>query len=251
MSRILALDAATEGCSVALYLDGAVTMKMEIAPQAHTKLMLPMVDELLQKANLRLSDLDVLACGKGPGSFTGVRIGVSFAHGLALGAELKIVGVGDLEALAYRAMQEANTRYAIVAFDARMGEVYLGIYKLDDDNLPLALMDNVVVPPSKAKEHMLDVLEKIEVKGVAVAGTGFDTYTDLASPLALRNGQSINFSKVTCKFPDAEAIAKIAAHRLTEAVLPEEFLPLYVRDTVTWKKVSEQEALKALKHAHN
>ena len=242
MTRILALDASTEGCSVALNQDGQITMQMEEAPQAHTKLLLPMVDQILKATNLKLTDLDVLACGRGPGSFTGVRIGVSFAHGLAIGSDLKIIGVGDLEALAWRAMQETNTSLAAVAFDARMGEVYLGLYALVDGKVK-ALVSDAVLAPAKASVALKEILGAKAIAGikVAYAGTGFETYPELAQV------PCVELTKASSRFPDAGAVAQIAATRLDSAVPPEELLPLYVRDTVTWKKVSEQEAMRAHK----
>ena len=93
MTKVLALDSATEACSVALIVDGDESSIFEVSPQAHTKLLLPMVDKVLKDKGMQLCDVDVLACGQGPGSFTGVRIGVSLAQGLAFGAEKKIVFV--------------------------------------------------------------------------------------------------------------------------------------------------------------
>lgn len=95
-SRILALDTATEACSVALYNNGEITADFAVTPREHTQRILPMVQAVLAQQNLSLRDLDALAFGQGPGSFTGVRIGVGIAQGLALGAELPMIGVASM-----------------------------------------------------------------------------------------------------------------------------------------------------------
>ena len=99
--KILALDTATENCSVALLVDDKVYVRSEVAPRDHTKKILPMVDEVLKEAGLTLAELDALAYGRGPGSFTGVRIGIGIAQGLAFGADLPMIGVSTLEAMAH------------------------------------------------------------------------------------------------------------------------------------------------------
>ena len=146
MTRILAIDAATEGCSVALYQDGKIEAVRSVSPQGHTRLLLPYIDDVLKKSGLRLSDLDAVACGRGPGSFTGVRISVSMAQALAFGAEKPLIGIVDLEAMALRAHKETGSQYVVSAIDARMGEVYLGIYEISENvpNFELALVPRLV-----------------------------------------------------------------------------------------------------------
>lgn len=102
---ILALDTATEACSVALQYNGNITFLDEISPRSHTQRILPMVDELLNQANIELKEVNYLVFGRGPGSFTGVRVGVSVAQGLAMGANLPVVAVSNLKAMAEEAYQ--------------------------------------------------------------------------------------------------------------------------------------------------
>lgn len=229
MSKFLAIDASTEGCSVALAMDGVITLKKEVAPQGHTKLLLPMVDELLKAQGIKLTDLDAIACGRGPGSFTGVRIGVSLAQGLALGADLKLIGVCDLAAMAYRASLDTNVRIAVSAIDARMGEVYLGIYSVEDNNIK-SIIPELVCSPNIAQEKILEFAGS----EFTYCGTGFKTYPDIVS--------SLQAVKAKEDLPWADSIAILADHIYEQggALPPEDVLPVYLRDKVTWKKVSEQ-----------
>ena len=101
--NFLAIDASTEACSVALTYNNQTISEFELAPQSHSLLLLPMIDRLLKKADIKLAQLDGLIFGQGPGSFTGVRIGVGVAQGLAFAADLKVVGVSTLQVMAQKA----------------------------------------------------------------------------------------------------------------------------------------------------
>ena len=126
--KILALDSSTELCSVALWLDGEKLVREELAGQRHSELLLPMVQELLTEAGLDLKALDGIAFGEGPGSFTGLRIGLATALGLAFGTDRLLVPVPTLAALA----TQAKTAGLIApVLDARRGEVYAGLYHAD------------------------------------------------------------------------------------------------------------------------
>ena len=121
--RLLAIDTATQACSVAL-LDGETLItRYEEPGRGHAELILPMVDEVLKEGSLQLKALDCIAVGRGPGAFTGVRIAISVAQGLAFGAGLKIVPVSDLAALAQRVARTPDARTVVVCMDARRGEV--------------------------------------------------------------------------------------------------------------------------------
>ncbi len=123
--KILALDTSTEFLSLALWQHGAVAVREMLAGQKHSELVLPLVRELLDEAGLQLADLDGIAFGMGPGSFTGLRIGCGVAQGLVYGANLPVVGVCTLEALA----QQAGADRVIACLDARMNEVYHAAYQ--------------------------------------------------------------------------------------------------------------------------
>jgi tRNA threonylcarbamoyladenosine biosynthesis protein TsaB len=118
--KILALETSTEFCSVALYLDDKILTQEILAERRHSEIVLPMVQEILADAELTLAQLDGIAFGAGPGSFTGLRIACGVAQGLAFATNLPIVGVSTLEAIA----QQTGEQKIIAALDARMGEIY-------------------------------------------------------------------------------------------------------------------------------
>src|SRR5574340_1682279 len=123
--RVLALETSTEYCSVALWLDGLVTRRCELVGQKHSEVLIEMLDRMLQGSGCRIQDMDGIAFGKGPGSFTGVRIACGAAQGLAFGAGLPVAGICTLEALA-----EASGKPRVIAvLDARMGEIYHAAYE--------------------------------------------------------------------------------------------------------------------------
>lgn len=133
--KLLALDTATEACSCALYVDGAVLERAAFAPRQHTQLILPMAEQLLAEAGLTPKQLDGVAFGRGPGSFTGVRIACSVAQGIGFAANIPVAPVSSLAALAQQMYQTQQRRQVCVAFDARMQEVYWGMYQLNAQNI--------------------------------------------------------------------------------------------------------------------
>ena len=128
---LLAIDTSSEACSVALQTGAQVLFRFTDQPRKHAELILPMVDEVLAEAGLRLQQLDALCFGRGPGSFTGLRIAAGTVQGLAFGADLPVVPVSSLAGLAQRAVREFGWTRIHAAFDARMGEVYWGSYQLN------------------------------------------------------------------------------------------------------------------------
>ncbi|QUM76577.1 tRNA (adenosine(37)-N6)-threonylcarbamoyltransferase complex dimerization subunit type 1 TsaB [Moritella sp. 24] len=234
MSTILALDTSTENCSAALSINGKVFVRELESPREHTKRILPMVDSLLAEAGIKLKDVDALAFGRGPGSFTGVRIGTGIAQGLAFGADLPMLPISTLAAMAQGAHRLHNVTDVLPAIDARMGEIYFAQYKLNESGV-MTLVDNeIVVTP----DDLIANFNHPE-KAFHTLGTGWATYTEKLAGL--------NVEELTAcegiQFPCAQDMLVIAAAEFEKgnAVAPEDAMPVYVRDTVTWKKLPGRE----------
>ncbi|PSV28877.1 MULTISPECIES: tRNA (adenosine(37)-N6)-threonylcarbamoyltransferase complex dimerization subunit type 1 TsaB [unclassified Photobacterium] len=231
-TKILAVDTATENCSVALLMGDEVISRCEYAPREHTTKILPMVDTVLAEAGIKLNQLDALAYGQGPGSFTGVRIGIGIAQGLAFGADLPMVGVSTLAAMAqgtYRVHQADNVLSAI---DARMGEIYWGQYqrKIDGD-WQIIGAEQVIVPDA--------LVESVQTEtGIwLTAGTAWEVYADTLAKLPFEMQQG------SVLYPDSQDMVHLAkfAFARGESVSAEVASPVYLRDTVTWKKLPGRE----------
>ncbi|GBK99456.1 peptidase M22 [Vibrio harveyi] len=231
-AKILAIDTATENCSVALLVNDRVISRSEVAPRDHTKKVLPMVDEVLKEAGLTLQDLDALAFGRGPGSFTGVRIGIGIAQGLAFGADLPMIGVSTLAAMAQASYRLHGATDAAVAIDARMGEVYWARYTRQENGEWAGVDSECVIPPARLAEEA-----QADDKTWTKAGTGWDAYQeDLGKlPLNLTSGDVL--------YPDSQDIVILAEQELKKGntVPVEESSPVYLRDNVTWKKLPGRE----------
>lgn len=232
MPNYLALDASTEACSVALSLENNVTSEFELCPQSHSIVLLPMIDRLLKDANVKLAELDGLIFGRGPGSFTGVRIGVGVAQGVAFSAELPVVGVSTLQTMAQLAYEKYQQEEVIATIDARMSEVYAGFYRLNKAGVMTAVVEDTVLPPSKLAQYLAPYTTACY--GV---GSGWDAYQSELESLKTNKGSP------DILFPNAKVMLPIAEQEFKNgnAGSAEEAQPVYVRDTVSWKKLPGRE----------
>lgn len=222
--RLLAIDTATEACSAAVLADGKLFSRWIELGRGHTDHILPLIDELLKEAQLRLKDLDAIAFGRGPGAFTGVRLAASITQGLAFGAGLKVIGISDLRAVAQRVLDEQpGCQTVLVCNDARMQEVYWGVYQRDEAGLAQLLGAEHVSPP---QEVQLPEAAKSPVHG---GGRGFKAYPELAQRFAGRL-EAIH-DDVT---PRAAEIVKLAAveWQAGRTLSAEQAIPVYLRDNV-------------------
>ncbi len=149
MTRILALDCAAEACSVALLDQEAISSRLERRARNHGPVLIAMVDELLLAAGLQATDLDALAFGCGPGSFTGLRIAAGITQGIAVAAGLPVLPVSDLAMLAQGAMDEEGAAAVAVCQDARMGQVFAGFYARDAQGLAVPLAEDALLDPAE------------------------------------------------------------------------------------------------------
>ena len=144
--KLLAIDTSTEACSAALWLDGALHERFELAGREHTQKLMPQVSALMAECGVRYSQLDGVVCGRGPGSFAGVRIGVGYVKGLGLALDRPVLGVSSLAMLALRAAREHGVSNVLAAIDARMNEVYFGAFEVKDDQLVEVAPEMVAAP---------------------------------------------------------------------------------------------------------
>lgn len=223
--NLLAIDTATEACSVAVRTEQGDFHRFEICPQQHSQRLLPMVDEVLKEAGITLKDIDGLVYGRGPGSFTGVRIATGMIQGLSLGSGLKVAGVSTLAAMAQQTGEQQNCQSVAVAIDARMGEVYFGRYGLADGAMQL-LGEEMVCPPEHAASLVADA--------DSAAGTGWAAYPALSEK---------THAEVAVLYPDARYMLSLGEQQFASGEVSdaESVEPVYLRDKVTWKKLPGRE----------
>lgn len=223
--KILAFDTSTEWCSAALYVDGAVHGQAVLAGQKHSELLLPMVRGVLAEAGLALGQLDALAVGHGPGSFTGLRIACGVAQGLAFGAGLPVIAVVTLEAMAAQALRDTQAVGAVACIDARMSEVYAALYEKTDSGLHEVLAPGLYAPAQAP----------LPAAGQAYVGcgSGFGAYADI---LAERYAGTLAAIRADIH-PHAEAIARLAVDKWQrgDTLAPAAVEPLYIRNKVALK----------------
>ncbi len=253
MTTLLAFETATEACSVALWIDGEVRERFEIAPRRHAELALPWADALLAEAGLARAQLDAIAVGRGPGAFTGVRLAIALAQGIALALDRPVLPVSTLATLAMRARvttpaagagsvasasPTSSPLHVLAAIDARMGEIYLGAFRLEAGR-PTALAAECVGAPDA-------VPLPDQAAGWHGVGTGL-TAADGALPLRL--GATLVAADPTA-LPRAADLACLAAQDFADGlgVAPERVEPAYLRNQVALT-LRDQAALRAARDA--
>jgi tRNA threonylcarbamoyladenosine biosynthesis protein TsaB len=219
--NLLAIETATEACSVALIHGQELIARSEIAPRRHTELVLPMADALLAEAGIDRHALDAIAVGRGPGAFTGVRLGVSLAQGMALGLDLPVITISSLAALALEAPEEDGAAILAV-IDARMGEIYAASYRRDDNGGLVALDEERI--------GTAETLVLPQARAWQVVGTGWAAY---ATELSQRLTGTLH-SADGLRYPQAAHVATLALREFQagHAQAPELALPVYLRDKV-------------------
>lgn len=222
--NILAIETSGGRCGAALLAGGVLREREVVAPRGHAELLLPMVESLLAEAGIALAGCQAIAFGRGPGSFTGVRIATSVAQGLGLGSGVPLAPVSGLAALARGAWLRGGHRRACCALDARMAEVYLAAYALDAEGVPTLVVEEQLVPPTAAPA--------LEGTGWHGVGTGFGTH---GAALAARFGGALAGVEPEAE-PSAADIAVLGALAFAagQTVAARDAAPTYLRDKVAW-----------------
>lgn len=227
--HLLAIDASSSACSAALLRqDDAGTeclARFEMTPRAHTRRLMPMVDEVLAEAQVSPSHLDAVAFGRGPGSFTGLRIAAGVAQGLAFGLDCPLLGVSTLEALALQAHRRYHLRHVVTALDARMGEVYAATWHCLKDIITPMSAEAVLAPEALS-------LPSGETDWVGV-GSGFTLWERFSTSVHVSMPQHLDDLE-----PRAEEMAWLGARDFTAGLGQAAHLvqPVYLRNDVAWKK---------------
>lgn len=226
--NLLAIDTSMEACSASVLVDGKQYSAYEECPQQHSQKILPMIDRLLNECGSEIADMDYLVFGRGPGSFTGVRIACGIVQGLAFGANKRVIGISTLAAMAQTSAEQRIS----VASDARMGEVYYGEYERSEQG-NLTCLSERVISPSLALESM-----KI-FNPAGLSGSGWQAYPEFA--------ELVEAHKTSTAYPHAEKMIELALNDLQNTtnkrvgIEASELEPVYLRDKVTWKKLPGKE----------
>lgn len=239
---LLALDTSTEACSVALLYNGEKTYLNELVQRTHAKRILPMVDEILTDSGLKLNQLDALAFGRGPGSFTGVRVGAAIAQGLALGTDLPVIPISNLTAMAQAAFELYQAENVAAAIDARMNEVYFSQLvreKKCTDFGQFFVWKNLIPEQVCSPEKALVQLANSTALNIATStalrvGTGWNAYAQFAT-------KGLTGSDI--ELPDARYMLELARVEWLQqkTISALEIEPIYLRNEVTWKKLAGRE----------
>lgn len=231
--NLLALETSTESCSVALVHGDGIVARSELAPRRHAELVLPMADALLAEAGIGRHALDAIAVGRGPGAFTGVRLGVSLAQGMAMALDRPVITVSSLAALALEAPEELGDAAILAVIDARMGEIYAACYRRDGlggleslDEERVTTADALVLPAAEAWQ---------------VVGSGWATYGQVIGDRLA--GKRV-LSAGGAHYPQAVHVAQLAVRESAAGrMLPaEQALPVYLRDKVALTLVEQGRA---------
>lgn len=226
---ILALDSALSSCSAAVIKDGEILSEIfEIGKRGQAERLIPMCQEACAQAGLSFDDLGAIAVTRGPGTFTGVRIGLAAAKGLALALDIPLVGITTLEVVARNAAEDGCSGRIAIAHDARRSEVYLQIFDLKDGH---------VTPISEPVAMPLGAVEKCLDDGVlSLVGTGAELVKSFLSQDAM---ERLKFSDMMTE-PNAGTVGRMAFERLGAGDDIAEVVPLYLRapDAVAAKPIT-------------
>jgi len=222
--KLLALDTSSIACSVALQVDEGIVERHEIRPREHTRLLLPMIRELLGNTGIAAGELDAVVLGNGPGSFIGMRIAASVAQGIAYGAGLGVVAVSSLAAVAAEVLASDTASDVVVAQDARMDQVYLGFFSRGGNDLPAPWM-----PERLHGQGPIEELPRAAAAGIVAAGTAWERYPALLAANRDRIGRVAD-----TRLPRARYLLGLGQAAISDGGMidPGALSPAYLREKV-------------------
>ncbi|MFK7855697.1 MAG: tRNA (adenosine(37)-N6)-threonylcarbamoyltransferase complex dimerization subunit type 1 TsaB [Granulosicoccus sp.] len=226
--NLLAIDTSTDACSVGLLINSDILLDHRVAAQRQGSMVLPMVNGVLAEAGITAKQLDAVAYGRGPGSFTGVRIGVAATQGIALGADIGVVGISTLQSIAQGCLRQYGDSHVAVSVDARMDEVYFAAF-IEDENQTMQTAMNETV----CAQGSIQALPHRD-SGMGLlwhwAGSGADRYK-----LILNEQFSVPDAAIRSdRWPHAQDLLSLGSPRVLAGELtpPEYASPVYLRDKV-------------------
>ncbi|MFT4674995.1 MAG: tRNA threonylcarbamoyladenosine biosynthesis protein TsaB [Reinekea sp.] len=223
--NILSIDTTADICSVALVLESKPFVFHEQRPREHAKILLPEIEKLLLLADIGPDALDLIVFGRGPGSFTGVRIATGVAQGLGLAAQCSLAPISTLQSLAWSAAQLGH-RDIWVALDARMSEVYFAAYRVNDQGIPEQILAERVTP--------LADINEVPATGTVFIGSGWSTDYETPARLIECLKQGVLEQQLPHALASAQLAQTLLAEKLLDPVAPELAQPVYLRNQVTW-----------------
>lgn len=240
---LLALDTSTEDCSVALLHRGEITESHELAQRSHTKRILPMVEEILAQSGINLKQVDGLVFGRGPGSFTGVRVGAGIAQGLAFGAALPVIPISNLTAMAQAAYEQYGSLQVLAAIDARMNEVYFSqlqaVFVQEQGREYIQWQEKITEQVASPEAVLAQLMEQEQLlqNHWSCVGTGWRAYEQFD-----RLWQE-KIQKTDIELPSARYMLPLALEKWhkKEMISSTEIEPIYLRNEVTWQKLPSRE----------
>lgn len=231
--KILAIDTSTEACSAALYIDGELIERYLVAPRKHIELLKPMVDEVMKAGEVDVSELTGLAFGAGPGSFAGLRVACAFVQGIGAGLDIPVVPVSTLKAMAQQVLDTHSDRTVLVMLDAKMKEVYWGVYRLEDKEVITVLPEQVT-----KIDEIPSFTGIVGLANIIGAGDGWNVVPNWVEAL------KPEFIEKNV-YPRAGEIALLAIDDFENgmALDADQVSPMYLRNNIALT-IEEQEALK-------
>ena len=233
MANFLAIEAASDSCSVALSCNGTRISRIEAAPRMHSRLLYPMLNDVMNEAGIRPNQLDAVVFGNGPGSFTGLRIAASTAQGIGFACDIPLIGVSTLQAMAQQAFIEHQQTQVLAIMDARMNELYLGQYALDSHTGLMSPCINDLICPINVQSDALNVLNTAHF----ACGHGLKLWDKFDSSLqsCITEQDVDQVLNADSLFPQA-----LSLYDAGQVLAPENIELVYLREQSHWKTIKQQ-----------